>query len=60
MIIVRKMSHSDFTEVTYLESGAVSYDAIYMNCPEKANLCRKEKVDWWFPGSGTRIDVNKH
>lgn len=49
MIIVRKMSHSDFTEVTYLESGAVSYDAIYMNCPEKANLCRKESrlvVSW--------------
>jgi len=50
---------SDFTKVTYLESGGVSCDAIYMNCPEKANLCRKERVDEWFPGSRNGVDVNK-
>ena len=38
-----RLSH--FTKVTYLERGGMVYDYIYMKCPEKTDLFRKEKID---------------
>lgn len=31
-----------------------------MNCPEKANLCTRERAGEWFPGGRNGVDVNKH
>lgn len=46
---------------TYLESDRIlAYDVIYVQGLEKANVYRREKVRWWFPGSGHGINADKH